>query len=68
MKMVEEFSKPHMQRFVRFALLALAVLVLNTTVGMCVQKPMPWVAMIPWLIPILVVPVVIMPTSNRRKS
>lgn len=55
-------SSPYM----RFALLIVCVAALDCCVVWLAKKPLPWAAIVPGLIPMLVYPVVIYPTLRKR--
>jgi hypothetical protein len=52
--------------YLRFALLIISVAALECAVVWFAAKPLPWAAMIPGLIPLLVYPVVILPLQRKR--
>ena len=51
-------------RSLRFALIVLCVLMLETTITLRLRHPMPWVAVVPSLIPLLVTVFVVVPMKR----
>jgi hypothetical protein len=63
-----ELNPQNVRYFVRMMLLIVSVCLLDCAVALFVKKPFPWVAMIPGLVPILIVPLVIMPILREQQK
>jgi hypothetical protein len=66
-KLRKALSKPHMQPYIRMSWIIVAVAAVDCAVALILPKPLPWVAIVPAAIPLLV-GVLVLPVLNKTRS